>query len=83
MVRVISKGKNLAGTCGIPSMEERVRVKVAYEIDPEGVDPSRARSPCRTATRGRCSESYRGRSSAAPSSATSSSASRLACVAAP
>lgn len=39
MVRVIRKGKNLAGTCGIPSMEERVRVKVAYEIDPEGVDP--------------------------------------------
>lgn len=40
MPRVIRKGKNLAGTCGIPAMGERLYLDVVHDCDPDGGNPS-------------------------------------------
>lgn len=47
MTRVIRKGKNLAGTCGIPAMGERLYVSVLYDrgVEGRGLMPRRITLP--------------------------------------
>lgn len=47
MPRIIRKGKNLAGTCGIPAMGERLYVSVLYDrgVEGRGLIPRRITLP--------------------------------------